>query len=1382
MILTLLDGKFQSAGAATRGLRATCSPIAALAMFGCAMAALASPPPVLHLDFEHGLLPAAGPKKAGEWSGKTPPQFDPHGLTGKGLLVTDVTQGKITLPAPPGTRDHGTLLLWSRGLENWDIWGRGNNRHLWPGATLIEAHGEEGGLLIYKWSWYDSIACLLMPSDGQGNRSLGEWPNFDQYQWTQIGISWQGEPKGVKRLRFYLNGEAIRETGGQFPFDVFALTADASKGSRRMYDDLKIWDRAIPASEIKRMFRQDAQIVNQPVVTIPRLAAAPTIDGTIGPGEWDCAARITGLIESQTGEVAADQSAMYLGFDANYLYVAMTGDMPPYARDNPALVYEKFLRAEGRGRTASLDGDDTVEMMFAPGYWRTADHRTAGPWREYSLLTNAAGAYTACSYGSDGKDPAWNPYGRFASHAGRDGWQFEAAIPLAAFGGPAPAPGERWGLQLGRIWRQLKNQHDVWAWGRRERPAPDKARMYPGKLGGPPVPFQPDPTCALHSQPNPDSPLSSLGLMRFAGDDTPLVRVDRLGALTHNEIDFHATISNPAAKEQKVQVKLGTDTEPSLVDRTITLPAHGRVEIDKRHVITDYATSRLSFEVLDAAQATIHRTSVPLFIEQRFGMRFISYPNYERFLVELDLGTLSGTPLDTLRIDLQMRDAAGKEVLQKDEKTVSALLTRLNGSTAGIAPGAYTLSAVVRSTGKVLAREEQTVKLAPKAAWWNNRYGYDDVDQDRVPYPWTDMKVEGETVQVWGRSYRFGKGLLPEQISTLGAPMLRSPVRVVMKTADGQTLDSSTATAQPKWARTNKTRVEGTRTLETAAFSLSNAFWAEYDGLVWCRLTVVPKRPVTVDSLVVEVPLNKVFSDVTNQGWMGNGDGGIQVFQEDNVFSTNTKTPVRVDNENGQFTWRMTLFDKPTELAAPRTITLGMIATPVRPKIWRTPMFDSRSVEGGGPWFPGGLEFMPAADPGIDYYSGASGGRLYVHTEFKITPSVTTDVEGTTDWDRYGYEWATDSDYRYSGSGRVPVDVTSKSFRDYFAWRFWRYQQKYGFAGLYFDNPQDASLDTRDVVKRLYNITLQYRQGFVWPIQFGGAKNGTLDMRYMGFWQYHWDGENLNSVLQPGDTYLGILNPRVFRAEYMGHNFGWPARLLGQGRVRPGAVQSHGGPEAVYDHVSGLALLHDTAIPRMMPESVLPGGSAMNQVEKRLFDAIDRHGYWHWAYQFLPYWRQHIVTLPREGMYASFCLGRPSELLDCTGDGIDAYFDRQQPRALPGVIRNVNRWKVEEARAELMAMKPKAFVIVYNDTAWEGTLRLRVDWDKLGLGKPESLKATNAVHSTGFRVENANGAKGEMIEKAVFFSRPQEYAKIEQGELVMPMTKFNYRMIVIEHP
>ena len=87
---------------------------------------------------------------------------------------------------------------------------------------------------------------------------------------------------------------------------------------------------------------------------------------------------------------------------------------------------------------------------------------------------------------------------------------------------------------------------------------------------------------------------------------------------------------------------------------------------------------------------------------------------------------------------------------------------------------------------------------------------------------------------------------------------------------------------------------------------------------------------------------------------------------------------------------------------------------------------------------------------------------------------------------------------------------------------------------------------------------------------------------------------------------------------------------------------------------------------------------------------------------------------------------------------------------------------------------------MYNDTAWEGEMRLQPDWAKLGLGEPEALTAENAVHRTGFRLEKAKDKDRKESEKAVFFDRPEEFARIEIGGLVFPMSKWNYRMLVIE--
>jgi hypothetical protein len=247
----------------------------------------------------------------------------------------------------------------------------------------------------------------------------------------------------------------------------------------------------------------------------------------------------------------------------------------------------------------------------------------------------------------------------------------------------------------------------------------------------------------------------------------------------------------------------------------------------------------------------------------------------------------------------------------------------------------------------------------------------------------------------------------------------------------------------------------------------------------------------------------------------------------------------------------------------------------------------------------------------------------------------------------------------------------------------------------------------------------------------------------------------------------------------MGHNLGWGVVFPGQARLRDEWVEADGGPEAVADHIQGLDLLHDT-----FPNSWLMKG-VKDQACKRAIDAVKKHMWSHWIYQFTPYWKQDIVKLPREDMYASFYIARPSVLAATRPDEshhrmttIKSYV--KMYRYLPLHIQARIPEHIERERALLGCLKDKAIMIVYNHSDWEGVMRLKPDWKKLGLGEPTTLTAENAVHSTGFRIEKTKDKDGKEVEKAVFFDRPEEYAKIENGEIIFPMTKFNYRMIVIQ--
>ena len=48
-----------------------------------------------------------------------------------------------------------------------------------------------------------------------------------------------------------------------------------------------------------------------------------------------------------------------------------------------------------------------------------------------------------------------------------------------------------------------------------------------------------------------------------------------------------------------------------------------------------------------------------------------------------------------------------------------------------------------------------------------------------VPRPWTPVKVDGETVSVWGRDYAFASNALPVSVKTQGRELLAGPMRIV---------------------------------------------------------------------------------------------------------------------------------------------------------------------------------------------------------------------------------------------------------------------------------------------------------------------------------------------------------------------------------------------------------------------------------------------------------------------------------------------------------------------------------------------------------------------------------------------------------------------------
>src|ERR1051325_11207486 len=67
------------------------------------------------------------------------------------------------------------------------------------------------------------------------------------------------------------------------------------------------------------------------LASVPRLAAAPTVDGTVGKAEWYAATLMPRLINATDGSVDAQRSRAYVAYDDTNLYVAFQFDRPPHA-------------------------------------------------------------------------------------------------------------------------------------------------------------------------------------------------------------------------------------------------------------------------------------------------------------------------------------------------------------------------------------------------------------------------------------------------------------------------------------------------------------------------------------------------------------------------------------------------------------------------------------------------------------------------------------------------------------------------------------------------------------------------------------------------------------------------------------------------------------------------------------------------------------------------------------------------------------------------------------------------------------------------------------------------------------------------------------------
>ncbi len=637
------------------------------------------------------------------------------------------------------------------------------------------------------------------------------------------------------------------------------------------------------------------------------------IDAKLGKDEWADATVISGLAGSMN--IADTQTRVYLTYDEKYLYMAFHSDIPEEAKKNPdERLLHGFLQkmTAHRDESKHIGHDDTFYIQLIP---RDPDGR------KYLLRVNGIETiYDGWRDADGGVSLLWDSKWDVKSHVDMGGWIIESRIPLADFGIDRIKDGEEWKFQFSRNWKLLKNQVDSWpAWSM----APRKGWM------------------------------RGMGTVLFRRDDGISVQTFEFHEVSPGRIRLRGSLRNHSSEKKDVLVALSAGEKVLSECQRVLKPketAGFELNADLRQV----KAKALSYEVVSQRGREIYYAQkVPWSAEGGLALTLRSYPSLKLITVSWELARIEQTP-EQLRAEIEILDKEDETpVLKKTVAPLPSCFGEVEVGVADIPDGRYRVRMTIRDKNKTLLNKVVDYEKQPLPEWWGNQLGI----SDKVPPPWTPMKVEGDAVCMWGRRYEFNGRILPEKIINQGRQILAGPMAFTVTDARGKTYDSSRKSCRTQWEQRAETEVRFTRTQTVGPVRITNKSVIEFDGMQWMELEIAPaKDQVSISGLTLSIPLKKQYAHLINNyhcmmgelgeipeegvtsmmgmRWVGWEEGGIQVFCETsaNWITADRKQEYEVVRSASAVEMRMHIIGKPAvlEKSKPLRVALGFIVTPTK--------------------------------------------------------------------------------------------------------------------------------------------------------------------------------------------------------------------------------------------------------------------------------------------------------------------------------------------------------------------------------------------------------------------------------------------------------------------
>lgn len=186
-----------------------------------------------------------------------------------------------------------------------------------------------------------------------------------------------------------------------------------------------------------RRYAYSASLPAGRVQAVPRLAAAPAIDGAVEEEVWRSAGLASIFASPEGGPVAIDATVIHFGYDDANLYIAARCEHDDMAS----------LVCKAANRDESVTRDDCVGFFFSADSAERTFHQiyvnSSGVIFDQRLTRVGPEEY-------EGDGPEWNGEMQVAARRLAHAWEVEAAIPFATLEAAPPGPGTIWRINFRR--------------------------------------------------------------------------------------------------------------------------------------------------------------------------------------------------------------------------------------------------------------------------------------------------------------------------------------------------------------------------------------------------------------------------------------------------------------------------------------------------------------------------------------------------------------------------------------------------------------------------------------------------------------------------------------------------------------------------------------------------------------------------------------------------------------------------------------------------------------------------------------------------------------------------------------------------------------------